>query len=63
MANLGSDNVTPLRPAKPTRTNSTAALRQRGSRPKRKRVTLAATKSRESPSGKPSRIKAGVEVS
>jgi hypothetical protein len=39
MTNLDTDNVTPLRPAKAKRADNTAALRQRRSRAKRKRVT------------------------
>jgi hypothetical protein len=39
MANLDTDNVTALRPAKAKRVDNTAALRQRRSRAKRKRVT------------------------
>jgi hypothetical protein len=59
-----TDVVTPLRPAKGKRTDNTAALRQRRSRAKRKRVTPvpATAIAQFAQPGKPNEINADVTV-
>ena len=63
MTSLDTDNVRPL-PVKTKRTDSTAALRQRRSRAKRKRVTPVPTTAvaQIAQPEKPSKIKADVTV-